>query len=444
MKILCLSEELSLSQNTRESQERDAQRHFGRRLRQHILVEFRELFADNEEYEDDEGLGAHALLHDAVQARASDIHLDPFPTHYQIRLRIDGTMIDAIEIEVEQGQRLAHQFKVLGNIDPLPSVNCDEGRFSYELEDKSLDLRVTAVPCVSGDKLAIRLLSPPQAVKEVRQLGIHNQGIESIRRWMDANGSMFLVAGPTGSGKTTTLYALLHELKLNDSHVITLEEPVEYEVPGINQIQVNPTHNLTFANGSEAMLRLDPDYVLIGEIRDVPSARAAVNIATSGRALMATLHSRDAVGTITALRNMGLDDYEISSNLGLVVAQRLARKLCPDCKVEDTLDEIEKKWLQEQGREVPATVWRAEGCAACNELGYKGRLGIFEVWQPSEEDLGMILNHEDEHALRHALIERGEMLMLDDGLAKVEEGLTTLRELQHTGMLLPGFRPQKS
>jgi general secretion pathway protein E len=300
------------------------------------------------------------------------------------------------------------------------------------------------VPCVSGDKLAIRLLSPPQAVKEVRQLGIHNQGIESIRRWMDANGSMFLVAGPTGSGKTTTLYALLHELKLNDSHVITLEEPVEYEVPGINQIQVNPTHNLTFANGSEAMLRLDPDYVLIGEIRDVPSARAAVNIATSGRALMATLHSRDAVGTITALRNMGLDDYEISSNLGLVVAQRLARKLCPDCKVEDTLDEIEKKWLQEQGREVPATVWRAEGCAACNELGYKGRLGIFEVWQPSEEDLGMILNHEDEHALRHALIEPGEMLMLDDGLAKVEEGLTTLRELQHTGMLLPGFRPQKS
>ena len=429
-----------MSQDTRESQEQRAQRRFGRQIREHILVEFREIFANNEDYEDDEGLGAHALLHDTLKARASDIHLDPFPTHYQIRLRIDGVMIDAIEIELEQGQRLAHQFKVLANIDPLPSVNCDEGSFSYEIESQALDLRVTAVPCVSGDKLAIRLLSPPEAVKEVRQLGIHSQGAESIRRWMDANGSMFIVAGPTGSGKTTTLYALLHELKLNDSHVITLEDPVEYEVPGINQIQVNPTHNLTFANGSEAMLRLDPDYVLIGEIRDVPSARAAISISTSGRALMATLHSRDAVGTITALRNLGLDDYEISSNLGLVAAQRLVRMLCPECKVADTPDDIEKKWLQEQGREVPAKVWRAEGCAACNELGYKGRIGIFEVWQPSEEDFAMILNHQDEHALRHALIERGEWLMLDDGLAKVEEGQTTLRELLHTGMLLPGYR----
>lgn len=192
------------------------------------------------------------------------------------------------------------------------------------------------------------------------------------------------------------------------------------------------------------MLRLDPDYVLIGEIRDVPSARAAVSVATSGRALMATLHSRDAVGTITAFRNLGLDDYEISSNLGLVVAQRLVRRLCPSCKVEDTPDKMEKKWLQEHGRDVPSTVWRAEGCHACNELGYQGRLGIFEVWQPTEEDLAMILNHEDEQALRQTLIKRGEMLMLDDGLAKVEEGLTTLRELLQTGMLLPGFRPQKS
>lgn len=433
-----------MSQDTRESQQRQAEQRFGRQLREHILVEFRQLFADNEDLSDDEGLGAHALLHDTLQARASDIHLDPFPTHYQVRLRIDGVMIDAIEIERDQGQRLAHQFKVLANIDPLPSVNCDEGGFSYEIEDQTLDLRVTAVPCISGDKLAIRLLSPPEAVKEVRQLGIHSQGVESIRRWMDANGSLFVVAGPTGSGKTTTLYALLHELKLNDSHVITLEDPVEYEVPGINQIQVNPTHNLTFANGTDAMLRLDPDYVLIGEIRDVPSARAAVSVATSGRALMATLHSRDAVGTITAFRNLGLDDYEISSNLGLVVAQRLVRRLCPSCKVEDTPDEMEKKWLQEHGREVPSTVWRAEGCHACNELGYQGRLGIFEVWQPTEEDLAMILNHEDEQALRQTLIERGEMLMLDDGLAKVEEGLTTLRELLHTGMLLPGFRPQKT
>ncbi|WP_438970093.1 GspE/PulE family protein [Methylophaga sp.] len=431
-----------MSQYSRANQENHAQQRFGRRLREYILGDFRQLFAKNEDYNDDEGLGADALLRDAVKARATDIHLDPFPTHYQIRLRIDGVMIDAIEIEIEQGQRLVNQFKVLTNIDPVPSVCCDEGSFSYEIDDQALDLRLTAVPCVSGDKLALRLLSPPEAVKEVKQLGIHDQGAESIRRWMDATGGMFVVAGPTGSGKTTTLYALLHELKLNDSHVITLEDPVEYEVPGINQIQVNPIQNLTFANGTDAMLRLDPDYVLIGEIRDEPSAQAAISIATSGRAVMATLHSRDAVGTITALRNLGLDDYEISSNLGLVAAQRLVRMLCTDCKVQDTPNDLETRWLEEHGREVPAQIWRAEGCSACNELGFRGRIGIFEVWQPTEQDFTMILNHEDEHALRRTLIKRGHPLMLDDGLAKVEKGLTTLRELLHTGTLLPGYKPE--
>ena len=236
------------------------------------------------------------------------------------------------------------------------------------------------------------------------------------------------------------LYTLLHELKLSDSHVITLEDPVEYEIPGINQIQVDPLHELTFASGTLATLRLDPDYVLIGEIRDVPSAQAAVSVATSGRSLMGTLHSRDSVGTITALRNLGLDDYEIAANLGLVAAQRLVRKLCTECRVKRAPDQVETEWLRECGREVPAETWAAEGCSACDDLGFRGRTGIFEVWQPTEADYARILRQEDEHSLRHALIERGHPLMLDDGLAKAEEGLTTLRELLRTGVLLPGQR----
>ena len=420
-----------------------AQLRFERHVQDNLLKDFRELISDEESTSGpgaEDSLDADVLLRDAVQARATDLHLDPFPDHYRARLRIDGIIVDAMELSPELGRRLSHQFKALANLDPVPSVRCSEGGLSYALDEKDLDLRVTAVPCVSGDKLAIRMLSPAEGVQEIRELGIPGHGVEWIGRWMDATGGMFLVAGPTGSGKTTTLYALLHELKLSDSHVITLEDPVEYEVPGINQIQVNPVHDLTFATGTPAMLRLDPDYVLIGEIRDEASAHAAISVATSGRALMGTLHSRDAVGTITALRNLGLDDYEIASNLGLVAAQRLVRKLCPECRAKRPPDEVEKRWLQDCGREIPETTWAARGCSSCDHLGFRGRTGIFEVWQPGEEDYAMILRHENEHALRHALITRGEPLMLDDGIAKVEEGITTLRELLRTGTLLPDYQ----
>jgi len=419
-----------------------AQLRFERHVQDNLLVDFRELISEEEgsATETEDTLEADMLLQDSVRARATDLHLDPFPDHYRARLRIDGMMVDAMEISPELGRRLCHQFKALANLDPVPSVRCNEGGFSYSLDEVDLDLRVTAVPCVSGDKLAIRMLSPPEGVQEIRELGIPGHGVEWIGRWMDATGGMFLVAGPTGSGKTTTLYALLHELKLGDSHVITLEDPVEYEIPGINQIQVNPVHDLTFATGTPAMLRLDPDYVLIGEIRDEPSAQAAVSVATSGRALMGTLHSRDAVGTITALRNLGLDDYEIASNLGLVAAQRLVRKLCPECRTKRPPDEVERQWLRDCGRKIPEQTWAAQGCPSCDNLGFRGRTGIFEVWQPGEEDYAMILRHENEHALRHALIARGEPLMLDDGIAKVEEGITTLRELLRTGTLLPDYK----
>jgi general secretion pathway protein E len=421
----------------------EAQARFARRLQNNLLVEYRQFIEDESEDNEDgdqETLEAHALLNDAVKARATDLHLDPFPDHMRVRLRIDGIMIDAMEISPEQGRRLGNQLKALANLDPLPSVRCTEGSFSFALDESDLDLRVTAVPCMSGDKLAIRLLTPPEGMQDIHQLGIPGHGIEWIRRWMDATGGMFLVAGPTGSGKTTTLYALLHELKLGDSHVVSLEDPVEYEVPGINQIQVDPLHDLTFTTGIPAMLRLDPDYVLIGELRDAASAQAAISVTTSGRALMGTLHSRDAVGTITALRNQGVDDYEIAANLGLVAAQRLVRKLCPECRTRCAPDEAERQWLEESGRKVPDEVWGPGGCASCDNLGFRGRTGIFEVWQPGEEDYAMILRHEDEHALRRALMERGEPLMLDDGLAKVEEGITTLRELLRTGTVLPGYK----
>lgn len=411
-----------------------------RPLVENLLTDYRYLIEHREDEEAEEILEAHALLRDAIRLRATDIHVDPHPEQYRIRLRIDGLIMDAMAINPSEGLLLVNQIKALAGLDPIPAVQCVDGSFVHTEEDQLLDLRVTTVPCVSGDKLAVRIMAPHSTVHDVSQLGLPAYGVNWIRRWMDATGGLFLVAGPTGSGKTTTLYSLLHELKLSDSHVITLEDPVEYEVPGINQIQVNQDQGLTFGSGTQAMLRLDPDYVLIGEIRDAASAQAAISVATSGRAVMGTLHSRDAAGTITALRNLGLNDYEIASNLGLIVAQRLVRTLCPDCREQSQPGALERRWLEDCGREVPETTWVARGCSTCDGLGYRGRTGIFEVWQPDEDDYGRILRHEEEHALRLSLREREHPLMLDDGLAKVEQGITTLRELLRSGTLLPGYK----
>ncbi|QTF91436.1 ATPase, T2SS/T4P/T4SS family, partial [Halomonas sp. BM-2019] len=298
-------------------------------------------------------------------------------------------------------------------------------------------LRVTAVSCVAGEKLAIRFLAPPESFRDTLSLGVGEQGARGIRRWMDATGGMLLVAGPTGSGKTTTLYTLLNQLRLEESHVVTLEDPVEYEIPGINQIQVDEASGLDFVTGTRSLLRLDPDYVLIGEIRDPDSARAALNVAGSGRSLMGTLHSRDAVGVVSSLRHMGLGDAEISANLGLVVAQRLVRRLCEHCRERDALPAREAEWLDAMGVALPETAWLPRGCDRCDGLGFRGRTGVFEVWQPTADDHGLILRHADESRLRRALVARGETLMLQDGLNKAEQGITSLREVLRMGALLP-------
>ncbi|NIC04429.1 ATPase, T2SS/T4P/T4SS family [Billgrantia bachuensis] len=383
-------------------------------------------------------LEAFALLGDALRSRATDVHLDPEHEAYRIRLRIDGRIIDALRIDAAQGARLVNQFKVLAKLNPVPSLLTAEGSFhwSEEGDEEEIFLRVTAVHCVAGEKLAVRFLAPPQTFDDIVALGIGEEGALGIRRWMDATGSMLLVAGPTGAGKTTTLYTLLGQLQLTDSHVVTLENPVEYSIPGINQIQVDLDHGLDFANGTRSLLRLDPDYVLIGEIRDRESALAALSVTSSGRSLMGTLHSRDAVGVVTSMRQLGLTDGEISANLGLIIAQRLVRRLCQHCREQVPPERSDCEWLEAIGHAPPALTWSARGCPQCDGLGFRGRIGVFEIWQLSPEDHARILRHADESELRRSLLERGVELMLADGLAKAEAGVTSLREVFRMGAIL--------
>jgi len=269
--------------------------------------------------------------------------------------------------------------------------------------------------------------------KELSELGLREEGLEDIQEWLDNVSGMLLVAGPTGSGKTTTLYTLLHKLKRHERNVVTIEDPVEYEIDGINHIQVDAHHGLGFVEGMKAMLRLDPDYLMLGEIRDAASAHAAITAAASGHALMSTLHSRDAVGALDTLRNYGLNGQDISSTLMLVVAQRLVRRLCTQCRVAEAPTEEDRHWLERLGRSVPSEVWHPRGCKQCRDTGYKGRTGVFEVWRIDPDEYLLILEGSDRRTLYRNLARRGHRFLLDDGLDKVVEGITTLGELRSMG-----------
>jgi type II secretory ATPase GspE/PulE/Tfp pilus assembly ATPase PilB-like protein len=398
----------------------------------------RELLKAIEETEEEAAGGefsmvAEALLRDAVREEATDLHLDSHRDGMLVRMRIDGLVLDGAFLSHEQGQRLSNQYKSMAGLSPVVRFVPEEGRITREVDNILLDLRVAHAPCLRGDKLSIRLFIPQQVPQNLGELGLHEEGLAGLQDWMDNISGMLLVAGPTGSGKTTTLYALLHLLKLSERNVVTIEDPVEYEVKGINHMQVNAVHGLGFVDGMKAMLRLDPDYLMVGEIRDAASAKAAVNASASGHALMSTLHSRDAVGVIDTLRNYGLNGLDISSNLMLVVAQRLVRKLCKQCNAEGAPTEAEAKWLKLLGREVPQKVWHPVGCDECRGIGYHGRTGVFEVWRVDPVEYQLILDGADRRTLYRHLAERGHHFLLDDGLKKVIDGVTSVEELRGMG-----------
>ncbi len=376
---------------------------------------------------------AEALLRDALRERATDLHLDSHSEGILVRMRIDGVVHDAVLLDPTVGKKLVNQLKNLALLDPVTRYIAEDARITYEIDGKSIDIRLTRAPCLHGDKLSIRLFDLPATPYQLTELGLHAQGLDDLEEWLGHVSGMLLVSGPSGSGKTTTLYAMLHRLRLHERSVLTVEDPVEYQVDGINHIQVDKLHGMDFVEAVKAMLRLDPDYLMLGEIRDSDSAHAALTAASSGRALMSTLHSRDAVAVIETLRNYGLTGHEISANLMLVVSQRLVRRLCPHCRVESGPNNEEKHWLHELGRPIPDRVWHARGCEQCHGVGYKGRIGVFEVWRIHAEEYQLILDGADRRTLYQHLAGRGHRFMLDDGLEKAVAGVTTLTELRTMG-----------
>jgi general secretion pathway protein E len=388
---------------------------------------------------------AEVLLRDALRENATDIHLDPQSDGMRVRFRIDGRLFDTLLLTPAHGVRLVRHFQATSGMDTTP-FRPGDARLTVVIDGHPIDLRLAAVPSVCGEKLAIRILDRQRIERRLNDLGLSETSLCAVARWLSNISGMFLVAGPTGSGKTTTLYAVLHELKARDRSVVTIEDPVEYQIDGVTQIQVDGRHGLDFDGGLRTMLRLDPDYLLLGEIRSAPAARAAVESAGRGRVLMSTIHSTDAVGAVTTLRNYGLEDHEIATSLRVVIGQRLVRTLCRQCRGEEPLARADRQWLECIGIEHPADrIWVPVGCEHCGGIGYRGRIGIFEVWRLSEDDVEGILRHEDERALRRIAVEQGHQPLLLDGYAKAREGITSIAELRAiTADYLPAGRADRT
>ncbi len=376
---------------------------------------------------------ATALLEDAVRERVSDIHLDPAGGDYAVRFRIDGVMVDTVTLPQERGMHLLRMFKTHADIEPSFTQRPQDGRAAIPVADGEVSVRVATGPGVGGEKLAIRLLPHVFSRPALDQLGLGISDHDMLSRALHDVRGMVLISGPTGAGKTTTLYAMMSELARGGRSIVSIEDPVEYVLEGVTQLQVNARKGLTYGEGVKGVLRLDPDVLVLGEMRDAASARAALDAADSGHVFLSTLHARDAAGTLSVLRHFGLADHEIAASVDLLLAQRLVRRLCPACRRLEPLTSEEAQWLELCECPVPDKTWHAKGCAECGGSGYRGRIGVFEIHRLREQDADLILAHADERTLRRQMRDRGALSLLQDDLAKVADGMTSIEEFQTIG-----------
>jgi type II secretory ATPase GspE/PulE/Tfp pilus assembly ATPase PilB-like protein len=374
------------------------------------------------------------LIHDAYISRSSDIHLDPRSSGVMIRFRIDGVLQDIKEMPLGVNTEVISRFKILCGLRTDEHQAAQDGRFRMSMpQGGSVDVRVSIVPTYYGENAVLRLLSDQAADYTLTTLNFTPENQGKIIRAAQKPYGMILATGPTGSGKTTTLYTLVKMLNQPGISVITIEDPIEYSLSGVNQIQVNARSGLTFANGLRSMLRQDPNVIMVGEIRDVETAQLAVNTALTGHLVLSTLHTNDAPTTLPRLLDMKVEPYLIASTVNVAIGQRLVRKICSDCKAEHELTETERTSLSESVR--PEFLARFKkfysgaGCDACNQTGYYGRLGIHEVMEIDHDIRDAILGKASSSDIRDIAVRNGMMPMIEDGFLKAGDGLTTIEEV---------------
>ena len=369
------------------------------------------------------------ILAAAVYQRASDIHIDPLDNKIIVRYRIDGVLDTVRELPIRIQTQLISRIKVMSGMDITEARIPQDGRIQTIINGKHVDLRISTLPTVRGEKTVMRILDLSGSENHIKDLYLSEEDEKKIRGMISLPNGIILVSGPTGSGKTTTLYACLNELNTPAVNIITVEDPVEIKVEGINQVQTQAEVNMTFASALRAILRQDPNVVMVGEIRDVETANIAVRASLTGHLVLSTIHTNDAVRTVTRLLDMGVEPFQISSSLAGVIAQRLVRRLCDECKYEDAITSQEKIIFEKYGFKNVTKIFRKKGCASCNNKGYRGRAGIFEILVLDDELRRLINQNADVLDLQEAARRSGMMTLMQSGLNKILLGVTTFEEV---------------
>ncbi len=369
-----------------------------------------------------------ALLKNAIEHRASDIHLEPTRDELRVRFRIDGILVDQQPLSSALTASIIARLKILANMDSAERRIPQDGKFHLMHANNEVDIRVSTFPCLHGEKMVVRILDRMLQTINLDSLGFEPIMLDAFKRLMQRQSGFFLVTGPTGSGKTTTLYATLSLLHNSEKNIVTLEDPVEYSLSGITQAQINLPVGFTFEKGIRSLVRQDPDIIMVGEIRDKTTARIAIEAALTGHLVLSTLHTTDAPSAIMRLMDMGIEPFLINAALSGVLAQRLARKLCVDCRTSRPATAEEKRLLKQCGIKDMNIVYESQGCGACDNLGYKGRVGIFELLEISPELRSLIINNPQFDEMYSQALANGMKTLESDGAHKVKEGIISLAE----------------
>jgi general secretion pathway protein E/type IV pilus assembly protein PilB len=370
------------------------------------------------------------IIIEAFNMRASDIHLEPMEKRYRVRYRIDGSLEEVESPPKYLQANITSRLKIMAKLDIAEKRLPQDGRIQLKIGQKDIDLRVASVPTTHGESIVMRILDKSSVQLEIPQLGFFSDDQDLINKIIAYPDGVFLVTGPTGSGKTTSLYAFLNSMNQPHRKIITVEDPVEYQLSGINQVQVNKQINMTFASALRAMLRQAPNIIMVGEIRDLETAEIAINAALTGHLVFSTLHTNDAPGAITRMIDMGVKPFLAASAIRAIMAQRLVRRICKHCKEPYTPNEREIRMLSLDEKMIKSSQFmKGKGCRECNNTGYRGRMGIYEIFSLNEEIVNLVYAKSSTNIIREAARRIGMRSLREDGLRKAAAGMTTLDEV---------------